>query len=350
MIKYLPLFLLLLGIACKSKQSIPKAQTLQLSNDKQVLFYDSLLASQAIIVDEVEHFFDYITKTDVSIQIKESFPPSLSREEAVSRYRDFLKKDVMSFSPADVTFIEKVFRDIDVHVKPLAKDILTPQIKLIKTHGRHYGPSVYYTRENCIVIPKDVLATPNYEAFYNTMLHEIFHIYSRYNPEKRTELYELIGFKSIGDPTLLKMNAPLRDRVLLNPDGVNYAVAIELKLNDGEKVRAIPIIYSQKDGYVEKQDAFFSYLGFNLFPIQPPLSRLIQVQSDQKGQSKLNIATLADFRRQIRDNTDYIIHPDEILADNFMYLINSMQDESYLQKFSEEGQQLIQSVKAIMQK
>jgi len=181
------------------------------------------------------------------------------------------------------------------------------------------------------------------------MLHEIFHIYSRYNPEKRKALYELIGFKNIGDPTLLKMNPPLKDRVLLNPDGVNYAVAIDLKLEDGEQVRAIPIIYSQQDGYIENQDAFFSYLGFNLFPIHPPLSRLIQVQSNQKGQSKLNIATLSDFRRQIRNNTDYIIHPDEILADNFMFLINSMQDENYLEKFSGEGQKLIQSIKAIMQ-
>ena len=64
------------------------------------------------------------------------------------------------------------------------------------------------------------------------MLHEIFHIYSRYNPQKRDRLYELIGFKNIGDPTRLKMTAPLKDRILLNPDGVNYAYAIELKLAD----------------------------------------------------------------------------------------------------------------------
>ncbi|MEM8907765.1 MAG: hypothetical protein AAGD05_07960, partial [Bacteroidota bacterium] len=110
----------------------------------------------------------------------------------------------------------------------------------------------------------------------------------------------------------------------------------------------IPIIYSKEAGYVDSKKTFFDYLGFNLFPIRAPYSKLVPVVSDEQGQSELNIATLSDFRRQIRDNTGYIIHPDEIMADNFMFLVNSIQDAQYTDKFSEAGQALIQDIKAII--
>ncbi len=343
--KFSFLFLLLAIISCKSNKSL---QILQLSETKQILFLDRIQAATAIVIDEKEHIFDYMNKTDMSIQMKQSFPDELSRTDALKAYRTFLQKDVLSFTPTEIAFVEKVCKDIYTNIQKLSANVLTNQIKLIKSHGKQYGASTYYTRDNCIVIPKQVLKEANYTAFYNTMLHEIFHIYSRYNDEKRDKLYELIGFKSVGNPTLLKINAPLKDRILLNPDGVNFAYAIDLKLADGKSVRAVPIIYSREAGYVSGKNEFFDYLGFNLFPIRPPYSKLIPVESDQKGESVLNLGNLPDFHRQIRDNTGYIIHPDEIMADNFNYLVNSLNQENYLDKFSPAGQELIQLIKAVI--
>lgn len=346
--KNLSIFLFfILIIGCKSNQS---AQVLQLSPTNQIIFLDSLQAAATIVVDQKDMFFDYINKTDMSIQMRQNFPATTTREEALKAYKTFIQKDVLSFTATEIAFVEKVFKKAYNNIEQLSSNILTDQIKLIKSHGQQYGNSTYYTRENCIVIPKYVLNEGNEQAFYNTMLHEIFHIYSRYNPTKREALYELIGFKNIGDPTLLKMNANLRDRVLLNPDGVNYAYAINLNLDDGTSIRAIPIIYSKEKDYVPEKKEFFDYLGFNLFPVLPPFSRLVPVQSDENGNSSLNIGQLSDFQRQIRDNTGYIIHPDEIMADNFQFLVNSLSQEDFLNRFSPEGQELIQLIKAVIVK
>ncbi|MEM9822645.1 MAG: hypothetical protein AAF985_16300, partial [Bacteroidota bacterium] len=107
--KYFFLFLLFL-FACKSSQ---KVTSIQLSNNKQVLFLNKLQAKQAIISDEKEFFFELITKTDVSLQLKEQLPEDLPRKEVIARYHQFLQAEVMNFSPADMAFIEKVFKAID---------------------------------------------------------------------------------------------------------------------------------------------------------------------------------------------------------------------------------------------
>ncbi|MEM8908050.1 MAG: hypothetical protein AAGD05_09415, partial [Bacteroidota bacterium] len=142
------LFVLSLVFACKSTQ---QAHTLQLAPNKQILMLDSMQAAQTIIIDESEHFFDYINKTDMSIQMKQNFPANTSREAALKAYQNYLQKDVLSFTPSEKVFLEKVFKEVYTNTMALAPDLLTDQIKLIKTHGQHYGPTTYYTRDNCIV-------------------------------------------------------------------------------------------------------------------------------------------------------------------------------------------------------
>ena len=56
----------------------------------------------------------------------------------------------------------------------VSPDIFPKEIKLIKTKANHYGQSVYYTRENCIVIPYNELDQRNEQAFLNVMIHELF--------------------------------------------------------------------------------------------------------------------------------------------------------------------------------
>ena len=142
----------------------------------------------------------------------------------------------------------------------------------------------------------------------------------------------------------------LKQRVLLNPDGVNYAQAITLKTNEKESLMAIPIILTNTFEFKPERPQFFSYIQFDLYEIRPPYSRLIKVVSNNDGSNKQQLSSHPDFHRQIRDNTGYIIHPDEVLADNFIYLLLSQKDETYVNRFSESGQALIQKIEAILKK
>ncbi|MBP6812017.1 MAG: hypothetical protein KA138_10885, partial [Saprospiraceae bacterium] len=64
--------------------------------------------------------------------------------------------------------------------------------------------------------------------------------------------------------------------------------------------------------------------------------------------SALNMQGQADFFRQIKDNTGYIIHPDEVLADNFAFIMQERNGQKVSLKFSAEGKQLLVDLEAVL--
>ena len=348
--RYLPALIIFLFFACKTQQSGQQHPTLSLADNKNVVFLDSTAAAAAIIKDETEDFFKHINILDMSIQMKQAYPEGTDRNKVLADYKAYLQKDVESFTASEIAFVNNTFKELYELCILVSPNIFPKEIRLIKTKAQHYGQSVYYTRENCIVIPYNELDQRNEQAFLNVMIHELFHVYSRLNAEKRKELYELIGFKSIGPLDNLNMVDSLKRRVLLNPDGVNYAQAITLKTNEKESIMAIPIILTNTFEFKPERPQFFSYIQFDLYEIRPPYSRLIKVVSKNDGSNMQQLSGHPDFHRQIRDNTGYIIHPDEVLADNFIYMLLSHKDKAYPERFSKEGQTLIQKIEAIIKK
>lgn len=328
---------------CKAPKALLEVP---LTDNQSILILDSLAASTEIIQDNMDGFFDNISLLDMSIQMKKNFPANTSQNEAVTQYKAFIQTDVADFTASEKAYVTKTFKEAIALCNGIAGDIFPAQIKLIKTKANHYGEQVYYTRQNQIVIPYDALAMRNEKGFLRVMLHEIFHIYSRYNPEKRDKLYELIGFSPIRQ--MFTMNEALSRRILLNPDGVNYLFKIDLKQADGSTKSAVPIIVSKFDDFDKTRSNFFNYLEFQLFEIADQPNNSVSIISTEKGFSTLNMRTQTDFFAQIKDNTNYIIHPDEIMADNFMFLMMSQKGGDEVAGFSEEGKALIKEIKKIL--
>ncbi|MBV6442872.1 MAG: hypothetical protein EPGJADBJ_04598 [Saprospiraceae bacterium] len=312
------------------------------------LLLDSADAAKAITTDRYDKFFERVTASEMSIQMKQPLAAGQTSEALLPAYTDFLKADVESFSAGDIEFIEKVLKKMFKTVGEVNAKIFPDTIKLIVTKSKHYGAGVWYTRDNCIVIPKGELEAKKTNAFTNTMYHELFHIYSRLNPAKRAKLYHLIGFEHIGFDKLMLPPA-LAERILFNPDGVDFAQKIELALADNTMIQAIPVIYANHVGAKAGRNEFFGYLEFNLFQIQPNGEGAWKVITKEDGfSSTLKINELPDFYRQIKDNTGYIIHPDEVLADNFSFIMVEKNSPQYTSKFSAEGKKLLKDVEAIL--
>jgi len=317
-----------------------------LSAQHQVQVLDSLQAAKAIVQDTVEHYFQRVSALDMSIQMQRNYPPDTERAAILTDYRQFLQSDVADFSAKEIAFVQDVFKDAFRQMSQLPEAVFPANICLLKTKGRHYGNSVYYTRQHCIVIPANVLVERNASIFLETMLHEIFHIYSRYHPEQRQALYRLIGFEDIGTFSDVQLPPALAERYLLNPDGIDFAEAIELKLAVDSSVLAVPIIFANKPEFESSMPDFMSYLEFELFPVQQTAAGPFTVLAQADGTSPLNMQELDDFYAQIGNNTDYIIHPDEILADNFVLLV--LQNNS--NQLSEQGQDLLLEMERILRK
>lgn len=336
--------LLFIANACQAQQ--PTA-LMFLEKGKVVMILDANDASKAITYDKTNGFFEKVTAVEMSIQMKTPLKPGQTKADLLPEYKRFMKTEVADFSEAEVKYLSEIVEKMVKTVYSVNPDIFPDTLKLIKTKGNHYGEGVWYTRENCIIIPAGELAARRTSAFTSTMYHELFHVYSRLNPKKSAELYKLIGFKSIGyDQVVLPTG--LAERVLHNPDGVDFAQKITLAQEDKSEITAVPIIYANANGYQAGKD-FFGYLEFNLFQIEQQADGKWMAKVKEDGfSSTLSLDKQPDFFRQIKDNTGYIIHPDEVMADNFSFYMQDLDGAKFAQRFSAEGKQLLKDVEAIL--
>ena len=341
-------YLLLLSFLSVSCEAQTPVKEIRFPNGKICLLLDSVAAGTAITFDQRDGFFEKVNASEMSIQMRVPLTEGQSRDNLLPAYIQFLKADVESFSPEDTKFLQGVMEKVFRTTNGVSTDIFPDTLKLIKTKGKHYGDGVWYTRENCIVIPADELRRRKTTPFTTTMYHELSHVWSRLQPEKSDKAYRLIGFEEIGYRNL-SLPPGLASRVLYNPDGVDFAQKIALKQADGTTLHAVPIIYSNHLGWNDAQNTFFAYLEFNLFQVEKQPDGTWKVLVKEDGYSSfLNLQEQPDFFRQIKDNTGYIIHPDEVLADNFAFIMQEKNGQKVSMNFSAEGKKLLADLEAIL--
>jgi hypothetical protein len=196
--------------------------------------------------------------------------------------------------------------------------LLPDRVLLVKTTGREEG-SAAYTRANAVVLPQRYVDQPA-ASLEETLLHELFHVLSRHNPGLREAIYGVIGFQPRGRIELPKS---LAARKITNPDsvGVDYAIRVT---RAGETFNAVPVLYSSSQRPVAGRP-LFAYLTFRLMAIEqrgnawaPKLvgGRPLLFEHTEVG----------GFFEQVGRNTGYLIHPEEILADNFVLLVTGKRD------------------------
>jgi len=305
-------------------------------------FLDSLSATKKISTDDKEKFFDITSTLEYAIQIN-SKETCVAHQDCKQKYIQFLKEDVVSFTKEDKELMTMVMDSALWLVDHAFPNLQFPEIALIKTTANHYGPSVYYTRENAIVIPFNEIRNDNVTGLISVMLHEISHIVSRYHESFKEDLYALIGFKPLDKKLIYPQQ--ILDIILKNPDGLNDNYFIELKHKD-KTLKVVPIIVSNKSTVSEKKSGFMSYIKFDLYELEEQKNGY-KIKCNDKGYSTIDSEYMASFFEQIKDNTQYIIHPDEIIADNFLYLVQASRDSNY-ERFSKEGKILLNEMKIIL--
>ena len=325
-------------IQCKTSQP----SILELYPESDVCLLDSMAAARAISEDDIESFFDKIRTLDMEIQMGQSL--SGTQAENIQVYKKFLQKDVSNFTEEEAEYVRKTVNKARQLCDLISPDIFPKPLNFIKTKANHYGESVYYTRENNIIIPYNVLSeNRNEDAFLETILHEIFHVYSRINPDKRRQLYGVIGFEKVANIQLPK---ELDRRLLLNPDGVDIEYVITVS-DGGDTTQLMPLLYSMTSEITPDGPGFFTYLQFELFEIENEGDLLI-VEAKEGYKSTMRERFQADFQRQISNNTGYIWHPDEILADNFTFLALIKGGLLKMKDFDSEGRGLLRKIETVL--
>jgi hypothetical protein len=238
----------------------------------------------------------------------------MKTEHSVSEgeFLGFLNQNVVEWSPAETNRLDRILHDIQQRVSGWSLPLPGP-ILLVKTTGHEEG-NACYTRENAIILPEQEIS--HGQNLEGTLLHELFHVVSRANPELRKRLYQIVGFSRINE---VDYPQSIRDRKITNPDGVQTGWRI-IVTNQSRVVSAVPILFASTPRYDPKKGGeFFDYLTFKLLAVEEADGRW--GPSLQNGRPELlDAKTVSGFFEQVGRNTDYIIHPDEILAVNFEQL------------------------------
>ena len=330
------LFLLLLSFHLISCQSMVQVHQVELPKGKRAQFLSSEAARKAIVSDPIDGFFEKITLSDINIQLQRSLPDSLSRAQAVSIYQQSLQDNILDFSAEELEFLAPIIKEVAKKIQQINPALLPKNLKFIKTEGRHYGVKALYTRTQHIIIPKAALDDRDRDALRYLFSHHCFHIFSRYHPEWKAQLYQLIGFKALKiKAEQLTLPPNLANSMLINPDAVDYLYTICLTPWDQPTREFIPLSNAVWHHFNEGADTYLPNLSVYFAPIE-------RVEKDDFRVASANLLdpdyigyreVSQDLFRQIGQNTRYIIHPDEILAENFALIaMGHLQDSTKLKR------------------
>ena len=234
----------------------------------------------------------------------------------VARFVKFASEQVLRWKPGD---IKKLHRSIaGVREKLAAFDVPFPkEILVIKTTGKEEGQAAY-CRKNAIILPEHYIERPA-KVLEKLLLHELFHIYSSHQPAKtRDKLYGVLGFRPCGDVGVPRW---FDRRRITNPDAPRIRHRLIVTV-DGKQTSVVPFLYSSKAKYDKDVGGrFFKYLVFRLMVVEERNGRWVSKLVDGKP-VLLAPEKVPDFGEQIGKNTQYTIHPEEVLADNFVLLVS----------------------------
>ena len=183
------------------------------------------------------------------------------------------------------------------------------EIVLIKSPMKSEGEAGGYTRNNWIVLIDGFFSMVEEEFHHHLLLHETFHVLTRNDPEFKRQMYATIGFSTTGEE--LEYPKDLQDRRISNPDVSRYD-SYATFIVDNQPQKCAMILYAGKPYTTGK---FYEYLNIGFVPLDDRLKPV------QKGDTTViyPLDKITDFHDKVGKNTGYIIHPEEIMADNFVF-------------------------------
>jgi hypothetical protein len=238
-------------------------------------------------------------------------------------YLNFVARNILDWNVAEKESVQSVCSDLQVRLDAMALPF-PEQILFIKTTGAEEG-GAEYTRSNAIILPQSTLKG-SHANLRGTIAHELFHILSRKNPALRDKLYAVIGFQVCGE---IIFPPALAERKITNPDAPKNDHCIKIKAGE-ESAWVVPILFSQSVRYdVARGGEFFQYLSLQFLVVERKDSGPSAAAAYDLGHPRLLSANqISGFYEQVGRNTDYIIHPEEIMAENFKLLLLQKQDVS----------------------
>jgi len=272
-------------------------------------FSDSASAAKTLATNDA--YTHLLTKFDVQSRLQDT------NKTTEQDYLDNAELQTLNWSNAERIRIKSSFDSIAQFITSNNMELeLPPVIQVIKTTGREEYDAEGYTRTNHIILKQG----QDYKS--GLIAHELFHVFSRYNERMRNSLYGAFGFKRCNAVDL----SYFHELNITNPDCPVLSHYINVNGQDMTLV-----LYGAKP-----------YTGGNMFQDYLKVGLLLlELKGNNRVPEILNgkpviheLKDEPDIFDQVGRNTPYLLHPEEILAENFAKLVTNKQVEEpqYLQK------------------
>ena len=238
------------------------------------------------------------------------------RREAVSEaeFMEFAAGQALDWQPAEIAKLSLSVAKLREQLRPLQLP-LPKEVWLVKTTGREEAETPY-TRGNAIILPQQYLNVAA-DEMERVILHELFHVISRHVPERRNALYAIVGYRDCGP---LDWPPELAPRRITNPDAPDTRYCITLQ-RDGAPLTFYPVLFAKEESFDPVLPG--TYLDRLLFKLMAVMGSGTNWIPGRAGAALvlLDAGSVPEYFGAIGLNTRYIIHPEEILADNFVFLV-----------------------------
>lgn len=294
---------------------------------KKLTFIGILLTGFIVNIFSAENLVDNIKFASVDkakelLLQEDDFTKSWSQFDIDSRMHkknstkeelfNYISKQARDWTLDEQNKIHSIIESIDKQILIQGFKIDFPkEIFFVKTTAAEEGDAGGYTRANYVVL-KDDIFLQDMGKLKHIITHELFHILTRNSPVFRKEMYQIIGFELMNDieyPTNLKAYR------ITNPDAPQIDSYIKLKIGE-QSIECMMILYSTQD---YSGGGFFKYLNVGFLSLKGDSIKSV----DNKDNKPViySFKQVTNFFEQVGKNTQYKIHPEEILAENFAFAI-----------------------------
>lgn len=295
------------------------------SAQKKISYRFATRAEAQMLITDIDNFTNRLNSFDINLRLgKEN-----GRKSELLR---LAMNETLNWSETEKKKITAAFKSLQAKIDKQKLKIKYPQeVILVKTSMKEEMNVAAYTRRNWIALGEKYINESTPESLEYLLAHEMFHLLTRSNKDFKKSVYSVIGF-NVTDRELF-FPIDIIEKRISNPDIEMYDSYAEFTIN-GQKQKCSMMIYSAIPFSAEK--TLSDYLSVGLIPLNDSLIPL-----QENGQTVIyNIDQAEDFYQKIGKNTEYIINPEEILADNFAYLVT--------QKKNLPNPEIIQKIAAIL--
>lgn len=294
---------LTLGVAALLPQGLCGCFTAWAMEDAKPEYRFADAGEAAVLLLSNEDYYDNLTQDDLNYRMQH-------KDATLEELKEFASTQTLDFTEEEKQAIDEAMGQIwetcsgrGYHLPPeegivFAKTTMNEECGAgAYTHGTQI-----YLGSRFLEIAMEKSQKDHY--LEEVVAHELFHCLTRNAPEFRSAMYKVIGFTVVDEE--YQFPDEIRNVIISNPDVEHHNSCASFDING--KATDCAVVFLPGKPFEQPGDSFFDGMKTGLVPVDT-LSTLYTAED------------AANFWDVFGRNTEYVIDPEETMADNFSYTI-----------------------------